>query len=310
MAITLVEATKLSNDVLLSGVIETIITESQVLKHLPFIDIVGNGLTYNQENTLPGAEFYDVGDTWLESTPTFTQQTATLKILGGDADVDEFLRQTRSNIQNLQAIVTELKSKSIARKFEETFIYGNATAAPKSFNGLHALVSSCLTHQVHAGSSATGAAGSILKLKKLCRLVMPGDPDHLVMSRTTLDNLSSYAERNESPIRFVPGDFGKPIATFKGIPIITTDWIGQVETIASDIYSAQTGGATTSIFAVKFGEKALAGCHNGSITVKSLGDLETKDASRTRIKWYVSLALFNTLALARYDGITDAAWEA
>jgi len=308
MAMTLVEAEKLSNDILLKGVIETIITESQILKKLPFIDIVGNGLTYNQENALPTAGFYDVGDTWVESTPTFTQATATLKIIGGDADVDEFLRQTRSNIQNLKAIVTELKSKSIARKFEDTFIYGSTTINAKAFNGLHALVGSA--QQVHAGSSTTGAAGSIAKLKELCRLVLPGDPDALIMRRAMLDRLSDYAERNYSPIKFTADQFGKPIAAFKGIPIIVTDWAVQTETIASSAYALQTGGACTSIFAVKFGEKALAGCQNGGIQGKDLGDLETKDASRTRIKWYTSLALFNTLALARYDGITDVAWGA
>ncbi|KKM76587.1 hypothetical protein LCGC14_1378680, partial [marine sediment metagenome] len=119
MALTLAEASKLSNDILLKGVIETIITESQLLQHVPFIDIVGNGLTYNRESTLPGAGFYSPNDTWTESTPKFTQQTATLAIMGGDADVDEFLRQTRSNIQNLKSIVTELKSKAVARAFEE-----------------------------------------------------------------------------------------------------------------------------------------------------------------------------------------------
>jgi hypothetical protein len=51
MALTLAEAAKLSNDVLLMGVIETIIYDSPVLQVLPFIEIVGNGLTYNQERT-------------------------------------------------------------------------------------------------------------------------------------------------------------------------------------------------------------------------------------------------------------------
>jgi HK97 family phage major capsid protein len=85
MALTLVEASKLSNDTLLSGVIETIAQESPVLQRLPFAEIVGNGLTYNRENVAPTAAFYDVGDTWAESTPTFTQVTATLKVMGGDA---------------------------------------------------------------------------------------------------------------------------------------------------------------------------------------------------------------------------------
>jgi hypothetical protein len=63
MALTLVEASKLSNDTLLSGVIETIAQESPILQRLPFIEIVGNGLTYNRENTSPTAAFYDIGDT-------------------------------------------------------------------------------------------------------------------------------------------------------------------------------------------------------------------------------------------------------
>lgn len=49
MALTLAEANKLSNDILLQGVVETIIKDSPILQRLPFIEIVGNGLTYNQE---------------------------------------------------------------------------------------------------------------------------------------------------------------------------------------------------------------------------------------------------------------------
>ncbi|MHB8105683.1 MAG: major capsid protein, partial [Dehalococcoidales bacterium] len=94
MALTLAEAAKLSNDMLMQGVVETIVKDSLVLQRLPFIEIVGNGLTYNQENALPNIDFYDVGDTWNESTPTFTQLTANLKIMGGDADVDNFLKST------------------------------------------------------------------------------------------------------------------------------------------------------------------------------------------------------------------------
>ena len=57
MALTLAEASKLSNDMLLQGIVETIVKESPVLQVLPFIEIVGNGLTYNQENSLPGIDF-------------------------------------------------------------------------------------------------------------------------------------------------------------------------------------------------------------------------------------------------------------
>src|SRR3989338_7910579 len=109
MALTLAEAAKLSNDVLLTGVIETVIQDSPVLQVMPFIEIVGNGLTYNRENAAATAAFFDVGDTWTESTPTFTQITATLKILGGDADVDQYVATTRSNAQDIEAAGLERK---------------------------------------------------------------------------------------------------------------------------------------------------------------------------------------------------------
>ena len=57
MALTLAEASKLSNDVLLQGVVETIVKDSPVLQKLPFIEIVGNGLTYNKESVLPDIDF-------------------------------------------------------------------------------------------------------------------------------------------------------------------------------------------------------------------------------------------------------------
>ena len=47
MSLSLAEAAKLSNDILLQGVVETIVKDSPVLQQLPFIEIVGNGLTYN-----------------------------------------------------------------------------------------------------------------------------------------------------------------------------------------------------------------------------------------------------------------------
>ena len=136
MALTLAEGAKLSNDVLLEGVIETAIADSPVLQRMPFIEIVGNGLTYNRENAPATAGFYAVGDTWSEDTPTFTQVTATLKILGGDADVDYYLARTRSNVQDLEAAVVALKAKAVQQAFDDTFINGDVSGDAKSFDGI------------------------------------------------------------------------------------------------------------------------------------------------------------------------------
>src|SRR5688572_8564945 len=135
MALTLAEGAKLSNDVLLEGVIETVINDSPVLQRMPFVEIVGNGLTYNRENAAATAAFYSVGDTWAENTPTFTQITTALTILGGDADVDNYLARTRNNVQDLEAAVVALKAKAVQQKFDETFINGDVGVDTKAFDG-------------------------------------------------------------------------------------------------------------------------------------------------------------------------------
>ena len=112
MAMTKVEAAKLTQDMMLRGVIETVITESMILELLPFMEVIGTALTYNREATLPSASFYDPGDTWTEATPTFTQVTASLKILGGDADVDNFIQQTYADPNDIEAEAIASRAKS------------------------------------------------------------------------------------------------------------------------------------------------------------------------------------------------------
>lgn len=304
MALTLAEAAKLSNDVVRQGVMETVVKESPVLSQLPFIDIVGNALTYNRENAMATAAFMDVGDTWTESTPTFTQVQTALKILGGDADVDRYIATTRSNVQDIEAAVLELKAKAVAHEFEDEFVYGDTAIDPKGFDGVHKLCPAA--QQVHMGATTIPAALSLKKLDEMIDLVRPGKPDFLIMTRRTRRGISAYARALSSPVQFSGGDFGQRVMFYDGIPVMESDFMVDTEAIAAGSFSAKTGGASSSIFAIKAGEGRLAGLSNGGIQVENVGSLETKDARRWRCKWYVSLALFTTLAIARIDGISSA----
>ena len=121
MALTKAEAAKLTQDLMLRGVIETIVKESELLQFLPFMEVTGTAVTYNREATMPAASFYDVGDTWTEATPTFTQVTTPLRILGGDADVDNFLAATYADPNDVEAEVIASRAKAAAHKFSEAF---------------------------------------------------------------------------------------------------------------------------------------------------------------------------------------------
>src|SRR6185503_17733396 len=247
----------LSNDVVQQGVIETVVKESPVLSLLPFVDMVGNSLKYNRENAMANAAFFDVGDTWTESTPTFTQVLATLKILGGDADVDQYVATTRSNVQDIEAAVLELKAKAVAHEFEDEFVYGDTAVDAKGFDGLHKLCPA--GQQVHLGTGTTPAALSLKKLDEAIDLVKPGKPDFLVMTRRTRRGISAFARSLTSPVQFETGDFGRRVMFYDGIPVFESDFMVDTELLASGAFSAKTGGASTSILAVKTGEGRLAG---------------------------------------------------
>ena len=293
MALTLAEAAKLSNDIILQGVIETVIQDSPVLQVLPFIEITGNGLTYNRENAAPTAAFFDVGDTWAESTPTFTQITATLKIVGGDADIDNFLLTTRSNVQDLEAAVVRLKAKAVRTKWEDTFVNGDIAVDTKSFDGIDKLT----TGGQISTMGANGATLTLSKLDELIDLVKGGHPDLLLMSKRSRRSLNNLARSSGGFLETDRNEFGQMVQFYDGIPVGVSDYISDTKTVG-------TSSDCSTIYAMQVGEGAVAGLSApGGLTVESIGSLETKDATRTRVKWYVSLALFNTLKLAKLIGV-------
>jgi HK97 family phage major capsid protein len=293
MALTLVEASKLSNDTLIAGVVETIAQESPVLQRLPFIEIVGNGLTYNRENDAPTAAFYDVGDDWDEDTPTFTQVTATLKVMGGDADIDNFLKSTRSNVQDLEAAIVQLKARAVRALFDDTFINGDATGDPKSFDGIDAL---CDAGQV-VSMGANGGSLTLEKLDELVDTVKGGKPGLLLMSRRTRRSLNVLARASGSFLEADRDEFGQMVQFYDGIPIGINDYIADDQVVG-------TSTDCSSVYALQMGEGALLGLTApGGLTVERVGSLETKDATRIRVKWYASLALFNTVKLAKLTGV-------
>jgi len=306
MALTLTEASKLSNDMLLSGVLETVIKDSPVLQQLPFIEVMGNSLTYNRENSLPDIAFYDVGDEWDESTPTFEQKTANLKIIGGDADVDNFLKATRSNVQDLEAAIIEMKAKALRHKFEEIFIYGDSETNTKQFDGIRKLIDTETESDQVIAVSASGGALSLDNLDELIDAVKGDKPDMLLMSRRSRRKINSLVRGNGSMLATDRDKWGNFIQLWDSIPIGVNDWILDTHIVADGVETATTGGECSTIYAIRFGEGALCGLSSpGFLQVEPIGQLENKDASRTRVKWYCSMALFSSVKAAALIGVQD-----
>ena len=304
MALTLLEGNKYSTTELDRVVIDRLVKDDQILLNLPFESLLGNSLTYDTITTRSGASFYSVGDTWTESTPSLTQATVTLKILGGDADVDNFLLATRSNKIDLQGTVLEDKILAVKEKFLDTFVYGSATVDVKQFNGLQLLLTDTTYNTVHAGTG-TGSAATIAKMRECVDLITGWNGGtHILMSKKMRRLMATYLDSVGATMPRAVNTFGKTIDTFDGKEIIVSDHIVNTELAATGKYSAKTGGNTTSMYFLTFAPQALSGVQ-GSEGIKTvpIGELETKDATRHRIKWYCGLKFENIRSCAKFDGI-------
>lgn len=318
MSLTLVQAGYLSNDVLQAGIIELFVRDDPIMERLGFIDILGNGLTYNVETTEATAQFYSVGDTWVESTPVTTPTTATLVIMGGDADVDNFLMATRSNINDLKQEVIAAKVKAVKHKFMDTFYYGHTTLDAKGFNGLHKLIES-YTYNTHAIGSATTTevALSMGMLEEAIDMLKVEKPQLIVMSKMMRRYINTYL-RGVGGLTYDDAA-NKRIQTLFGIPVAVSDYVRNTENVLHDYFAAAGGSTTsdfwgydsdvtttdtaTSIFILSFSPKACQGIHAAPMSIEDLGSLETKDAHRFRIKWYPSLMLQNILTCTKVTGV-------
>lgn len=312
---SLAEAELLTQTVLLRGVIEEIIEEGHIIPMLPVTQIDGKDLSFNREKDTPDAAFYDIGEEIAsQSNEDYDQITVALKRAIGQWDLDAFITMTYRNINDLRALAVERSRKGVGRTVEDKVIYGDKTARPKEFDGMHKLVSGAQT--INQGSGSTGAALSLANLDKLIDSVKP-KPNALIMDFELHRRLSAVGRGGTTSYPVIilgqnaGGNIEPMISAYRGIPIIRSDFITQTEVISSGAFSTKTGGATTSIFAPRFdavdggGLSLLTG--NPAFEIFEWERLENKDAGRIRLVWYLAMALGSTKALGVIDGITDVA---
>ncbi|MFT4413195.1 major capsid protein [Fredinandcohnia humi] len=301
MALTLNEASKLSNDVLQRGVIETFARNSAVMEMLPFMEIAGNSYKYNQEATLPGIAFRGVNEAYVESAGVVNQFSEGLFILGGDVDVDRFLVQTRGNVNDLRAIHTEMKAKALALEFTRSFFKGD-TANGAGFDGLQKRLT---------GAQVIDGNDSALTLTMIDELIdaVEGEPDIIFMSKSMRRDVKNILQKSNHYIESGEDSFGRPVFTYAGIPIrvIETDGAGAEILGFDEVNKAGTANDTASIYAVKFGaEQYVSGLRNGGVQVRDLGEIDDKPVFRTRIEFYCGMAVFHPRAAARLKHVKKA----
>lgn len=293
------DAERLSNNQLVSGVIEEIIKRDAIYALLPWVGTNHKAYVYNREDTLPTINFYDVNESIGEGAPTNSQVTVTLKIMAHNVDVDKFLAGTMNDTNNQIAEALAGAAKAVDMKFRDTMINGSVAANAKQFDGMKTLCTAPQT--IDAG--ANGAALTFSMLDELIDAV-PNRPEALFMRHGTYRALKALMRTSGGmvPEQLKIKDFDGTVPAYDGIPILLSEYLAGDEDLG-------TATDTCSIYAARLntvdGLHGIYGDPTAGVVVEDLGTRESYDAWRYRLKWYVSMALKSTRSLARLRGVTN-----
>ena len=293
------DAERLSNNHLVSGVIEEIIKRDAIYALLPFVGVNNKAYVYNREGTLPTINFYDVNEAIGEGAPTNTQVTVTLKILAHNVDVDKFLAGTMNDTNSQVAEALAGAAKAVDMKFRDVLVNGDSTVETKGFDGLKKLTPAGQT-------MSAGVNGGALTFSMLDELIdmVPHRPDALLMRHGTYRALKALMRTSGGmvPEQLKLRDFDGTVPAYEGIPIMLSEYLPGDE-------DQGTATDTCSVYAARFnttdGIHGIYGDPTAGIVVEDLGTRESYDAWRYRLKWYVSLALKSTKSIARLRGVTN-----
>ena len=122
----------LGNDLLASGIVESIVSTNQMYKMLPFAGIHGNALAYNREGaadqtTLVGA--LATNHSSINKTEQkFTRHSTELTSIIGDAQVNGLIQAVGSDVHDATAVQVAAKAKGLGRTYMNLMIHGNEAA--------------------------------------------------------------------------------------------------------------------------------------------------------------------------------------
>lgn len=299
MAVTLAQAAALETGPVRKGALETASRVSRVWDRLPFESIEGSAYTYDKDKVLPGTGFRTVNEAYVESTGVINQDTERLVILGGDADVDQFIEKTMQSSRGvLMADQVRMKLESAQSTYVDAMFNGDVAVDPKGFDGLRKRLTGA---QVLDATSAANTDGFLDDLDLLFAQITAGSPDVVYAPKELIGRLKSLGRKVGGADYITSEITGRREFTWNGVPFVDpgNHWTGRrilsYDPAGSDLYAVK--------FASSFNEEGVMGITNGGLQAYYLGELQEKPAIRTRIDFYTGFAVQGGNAAARLRGV-------
>lgn len=305
MGLTLFEASKLvSGESKRAAVIEMFARNTDLLRVMPFINVPGGSYAYSSEGSLPGVAFRGYNETYTPSTGVINNAVETLKIAGGNLDVDNAMIKTRG--PEIRAIQESMKTKALALNIADTIINGNSLSNQRTFDGLRYRIAG---EQLVPALLTASSSNSPLSLEALDAAIDAVDgATHLIMSKAMRRKLyKAFRAGVGGDVTFATDEFGFRVAMYNDLPMLIADYNDLGQRIIDFDEAGPGGGSTsTSIYVCRFGDGYVTGLQNGIMEVNDLGRFNGGPLLRTEVEWLVGMAVEHGRACARVWGITNA----
>ena len=321
MAYTLADYSRLADSYLKKGVVDIFRRESFAMDVLSWEDSDTLSIQAMRTKELPDVGFRKINEPFSASKGTVEPIQERVFDMGGSVDVDKLLVKAKS-IVDQRAFQTDSFTTALAYNFNDYFINGQPTVDEDGFTGLYYRIAEYVTAQVIAAGGldvspdcATLDVTFQTLLDHIQSLIHKLDghkATDLFMNSTmflrlmsALRQLKMYATTKDSYNRTIVtyGDGGPRIHDIGCKADQETEIITDTE---HDTSGALSGGNSTSIYAVKTGEKYLMGFQLYGIDVNDIGLLEDGVTYRTVIDWPVGLYHIHPRAFARLHGVVAA----
>jgi len=330
--LNLAEAQKLTESVLVPGVIEENIRRGGLLSRLPVMQVTGQSLKWNRENAERLGSQVAIGQqlVWTDNI-TYTQYDRSLAITYDQTPLNHFVESTYGNINNYEAVVMRGMRKGMIRQLEDRIIYGDLTYGTNEFDGLHAWAADANANITNIDIDMAEGALSLANLRVVEDEMRYGIdfwlfPPEILRRLSAFYQEASAGDANVAALgrfMFSPNQAGIPIPFWNGVPIVKSDYLvaEQANTGAGADARAKRSSGTNqySVFAVKMGQVAeedpgVTAVFGGPthelgefFKVRRFEDLEDYDAAGLRMVSYFMLAAGSGRSVGRVFDITDVA---
>ncbi len=327
---SLAECQKLTQSMLIPGVIQETIKRASILEYAPVAQAANSGqsIKWLRENTTTEDDVANVTIgtqlSWTEGI-TYTERETELKISYLQRKLDKFVQTMYGNINNYQAIKLAEMQKGVLMDLGSKMIYDDITYGDsKQVDGLHALAAeqTGTSLDIDEGEGALSLNNVRVLLDAMqygCdMLYMPFCLGRRIDASYQEAGIASYVGMGQ--VSFGWTEAGKRITFFDSVPIVRTDYLVAEDANTgrgSDARTTDTGGFY-SMFGIKFGQvmqqqPGLSVAFGGTsgfgqfFKVVVFDELEDYDAGGLRVVTYTAPLLGSTKCLARIHDITDAA---